>query len=55
MPAPWFTEHAAIVHRRLKQHDEEVAVLKRYLALLAPEQRETSKIQDRLNKIEEIE
>lgn len=55
MPAPWFTEHAAIVHRRLKQHDEEVAVLKRYLALLAPEQRETSKIQDRLNKIEGIE
>ncbi|WP_144824224.1 hypothetical protein [Micrococcus luteus] len=52
MPAPWYTEHAAICHRRLKQHEEEVVVLKRYLAHLTPEQRATSKIQARLTKIE---
>lgn len=52
IPAPWFTEHAAICHRKLKQHDEEVAVLKRYLDHLPPEYREDNKIRERLDKIE---
>lgn len=30
-PAPWYTEQAAIVHRKLGQKDEEIAVLKRWL------------------------
>ena len=30
-PAPWYTEQAAIVHRKLKQHDQELAVLRRWL------------------------
>lgn len=31
IPAPWYTEQAAIVHRKLRQRDEEIAVLKRWL------------------------
>lgn len=30
-PAPWFTEQAAIVHRKLKEQAEEVSVLRRFL------------------------
>lgn len=50
-PAPWYTEHAAICHRKLKQHDEEVAVLRRYLEHLPPHLREGSRIHERLSKI----
>jgi hypothetical protein len=32
-PAPWYTEQAAIIHRKLKDYDGEVAVLKRYLEM----------------------
>ncbi|MGY3320775.1 hypothetical protein [Arthrobacter sp. TE12232] len=31
IPAPWYTEQAAIVHQKLHQRDEETAVLKRWL------------------------
>lgn len=50
-PAPWYTEQAAIVHRKLKQRDEEIAVLQRYVAWLAPELREGNRIAERLAKL----
>lgn len=31
-PAPWYTEQAAIIHRKLKEYDREVTVLQRYRA-----------------------
>ena len=31
-PAPWYTEQAAIIHRKLRQRDEEIKVLRRWLA-----------------------
>lgn len=51
IPAPWFTEHAAICHRKLKQHEEERAVLTRYLNHLTSEQRAASPIQERLTRV----
>lgn len=51
-PPPWYTEQAAIVLRKLKRRDEEVAVLRRYLALLPPESRDNSSLAERLRKLE---
>lgn len=51
-PAPWYTEQAAIVHRKLQQKDEEIAVLKRWLARCPRDMRAGSKIAERLNKLE---
>jgi hypothetical protein len=31
-PAPWYTEQAAIIHRKLKEYEREIAVLERYRA-----------------------
>ena len=38
-PAPWFTEQAAIVHRKLKERPEEVSVLRRFLDHVPAERR----------------
>ena len=51
-PAPAYTEHAAIIHRKLGQRDEELAVLKRWLRLCPPSQRSGSRIGQRLAKLE---
>lgn len=50
-PAPWYTEQAAIIHRKLGQRDMEVAVLRRWLEACPPERREGSPIQLRLEKL----
>lgn len=50
-PAPWYTEQAAIIHRKLGQRDEELAVLRRWLAACPPERRDGSRIGERLSKL----
>lgn len=50
-PAPAYTEHAAIILRKLKRPDEEAAVLRRYLARLPEERRGTSPFAARLAKL----
>lgn len=52
-PAPWYTEQAAIIHRKLGQRDEEIAVLTRWMAAAPPERREGSRIATRLAKIKD--
>lgn len=52
MPAPWYTEQAAIVHRKLGQKDEEIAVLKRWLDRCPKQYRNGSSIAERLVKLE---
>ncbi|MFB9309792.1 hypothetical protein BJY17_000751 [Agromyces hippuratus] len=49
-PAPWYTEQAAIIHRKLGQRAEEVAVLRRYLAACPPDRR-NGRIKERLEKL----
>jgi hypothetical protein len=51
-PAPWYTEQAAIVHRKLGQKDEEIAVLKRWLDSTPKSRRAGSRIAERLAKVE---
>ncbi|MDL9980078.1 HIRAN domain-containing protein [Microbacterium sp. ASV49] len=50
-PAPWYTEQAAIIHRKLGRRDEEIAVLQRWLAACPPKYRSGSKIKERLDKL----
>jgi len=50
-PAPGYTIDAAIIHRKLSQKDEEIAVLKRYLAK-CPEARSGGAVAERLAKLE---
>lgn len=50
-PAPWYTEQAAIIHRKLGQRDKEIAVLQRWVAVCPPERREGSRIKERLDKL----
>lgn len=50
-PAPWYTEQAAIIHRKRGEHDQEVAVLRRWLDACPPGRRAGSKIQERLDKV----
>ena len=50
-PAPAYTEHAAIIHRKLGQHAEEIVVLTRWLAACPADQRAGSGIQTRLDKL----
>ena len=50
-PAPAYTEHAAIVLRKLGRRDEEILVLKRWLALCPPQYRDGSRIGERLAKL----
>lgn len=52
-PAPWYTDKAAIIYRKLKRPEEEVAVLKAYLAALPPGSTNGS-TSDRLSKAEDI-
>jgi hypothetical protein len=50
-PAPWYTEQAAIIHRKRGECDEEFAVLRRWLETCPPGRRAGSKIQERLDKL----
>lgn len=50
-PAPWYTEQAAIIRRKLGQRDDEIAVLRRWLAICPPDRREGSRIKQRLEKL----
>jgi tetratricopeptide (TPR) repeat protein len=50
-PAPGYTEHAAIVLRKMGRRDEEISVLERWLAHCPEEYRTGSKIQERLAKL----
>lgn len=50
-PAPWYTEQAAIIHRKRGELDEELAVLRRWLAACPADRRAGWKIQDRLDKL----
>jgi hypothetical protein len=50
-PAPWYTEQAAIIHRKLGQRDEEIAVLKRFLLACPPSRRNAGRIKERLDKL----
>lgn len=49
--APFYTEQAAIILRKLGRRDDEIKVLKRWLAVCPPERREGSRIAERLNKL----
>jgi hypothetical protein len=49
-PAPFYTEQAAIVHRKLEQRDEEIAVLRRYVDACPPQYRESA-LKARLDKL----
>lgn len=51
VPAPWYTEQAAIIHRKLGQHEQEIAVLQRWLAYLPEQQRADNNLGRRLAKI----
>jgi hypothetical protein len=53
-PAPWYTEQAAIVHRKLGQKEEEIAVLKRWLNSTPKSRRGGSRIAERLAKLEAV-
>lgn len=50
-PAPFYTEQAAIILRKLGRRDEEIAVLDRWLTLCPLEQRAGSRIGERLSKM----
>lgn len=49
--APWYTEQAAIIHRKLGEQADEEAVLRRWLKHCPPERRASSRIQERLDKL----
>lgn len=49
-PAPWYTEQAATLYRKLGQHQEEIAVLERWLSMTPPDRRGDSKIAQRYRK-----
>ncbi len=51
-PPPFYTEQAAIIHRKLKQRDEEIAVLQRYVDACPPKYKESG-IKARLDKLTE--
>lgn len=50
-PAPWYTEQAAIIHRKLGQPDQEIAVLQRWLRACPADRRSGSGIKRRLDKL----
>lgn len=49
-PPPAYTEHAAIIHRKLKQRAQEIAVLQRYVDACPPRYPDSS-IKARLDKL----
>lgn len=55
VPAPSYTEHAAIVLRKLKRHDEEIEVLKRYLHFVPRERVPSHPFKERIRKVEELQ
>lgn len=54
VPAPAYTEHAAIVLRKLKRRDEEIKVLRRYLRWVPDGERDDHPFADRIRKVEGI-
>jgi hypothetical protein len=50
-PAPWYTLQAAMIHRKLGQRDEEIAVLERWLKYCPRQHRKSSDAQVRLDKL----
>jgi hypothetical protein len=50
-PAPWYTEQAAIVHRKLGQKDQEIAVLSRWLQFTPTDERNQTYLGERLAKL----
>lgn len=50
-PAPWYTEQAAIVHRKLGEREAEIRVLERWLRACPPERLGGSSIKQRLDKL----
>lgn len=50
-PTAWFTEHAAICHRRLKQRDQEIEVLEHFLKSPSPNENYNQKLRSRLEKL----
>lgn len=52
-PAPAYTLEAAIIHRKLKQREAEIAVLERWLRQCPPERRDDSEIGRRLAKLKQ--
>lgn len=52
-PAPWYTEQAAIIHRKLGQPAEEIAVLERWLSACPEDLRAGSRVAERLRKLTE--
>lgn len=50
-PAPAYTIDAAIIHRKLKQRDEEIAVLQRWIDHCPPKRRAGSRVAERLAKL----
>lgn len=49
-PPPFYTEQAAIIHRKLKQNDKEIAVLQRYVDACPPRYKDSG-IKARLDKL----
>lgn len=50
-PPPWYTLQAAIIHRKLKQRDAEIAVLERWMKAAPPDRRSGSQVEIRLDKL----
>lgn len=50
-PAPWYTEQAAIVCRKLGRPEEERAVLERWVAACPPDRGGNSQIRERLESL----
>jgi hypothetical protein len=50
-PPPWYTEQAAIIHRKLGQKDQEIAVLSRWLKFMPADKRNQTDLGERLAKI----
>lgn len=55
LPTPAYTEHAAIVLRKLKRRDEEIKVLKRYLRWVPSGKVADHPFTERIRKVEEIQ
>src|SRR5690625_1972118 len=54
-PAPAYTQHAAIILRKLRRPDEEAAVLERYLQWLPDGAREGHEFAERLTKVRDLQ
>ena len=50
-PPPGYTIDAAIIHRKLKEPDKEIAVLERWMEAAPDDQRDGSKVAQRLDKL----